>query len=558
MTPWFKKMSRLHRRQPLLIFTVLLFVGIIAGYRWGYALAAGVTVAALLLAVALQFVALYSSGFCLRFKIWTPLAHALVDSGHLPAMLLVLVSGWFIAAGDSGARAREERAFTAAGKSITAVCRVGSEVVVTPLKGKAHKYVFQADAFHLAKGRFALRHLPVTVTWFGGLDTGPQPGELWRLRGSGKVGRRRNGTLYLTFQSGEGRSERLAGADISSWRVRAELARRAVAKRVTKGIEGWGDIPALNQAMLLGSRHEMPRTMRRIFVNSGTIHVFAISGLHIVLVATVLTLVVAAFGVPQIWWALCVGPPLIFYTILTGARPSAVRACLMALLYMLAPLLGRRPNGIAALAGTAVILHIYRPWLIFDIGSVLSFTVMGGLVVFCEPFCRVAQRVCCITQLKEYARMLRMAGSIGRARKVEWLAKFIGYVANSFAVSLAAFLASLPLTACYFGRFTPGGLLANLVIGPCAFMIVVAGCLGVASSYVSSWLAICFNNAAGFFTWIMIKTAQFTVALPCTNFHIVKWSTATVWLWFALLTVFGLWLRLRTPRADGLAWLDDT
>ena len=57
-------------------------------------------------------------------------------------------------------------------------------------------------------------------------------------------------------------------------------------------------------------------------------------------------------------------------------RASAVRACLMALLYLAAPLIGRRPNALMALAGTALIVHALQPWLIFDIGCVLSFTVM--------------------------------------------------------------------------------------------------------------------------------------------------------------------------------------
>lgn len=540
MNKWPEKLINLHRCQPLVGFVVLLFMGIVVGYRFQH-----------------RYLAVGAVALLVALGLYSLLVNRHSRLGGWLAVLLMFALGLAVAAGDRDGREREAALFAQLPKNVTVLCRVGAEVVVTPLKGKAAKHTFDVDSFKVHKGEVQLKRLPVSVAWFGGLEDGPRAGELWQLRGSGKVRKRRNGTLYLAFQSGEGRSKCVAGADGSSWRVRAELARRAAVKRVTIGIEDWGEIAALNQAMLLGRRHAMPAAMRRIFVESGTIHVFAISGLHIMLVAAVLALLVGALGVPQLWWVLYIGPPLIFYTVLTGSRPSAVRACMMALLYFMAPLIGRRPNGTAALAGTALILHVCRPWLIFDVGSVLSFAVMGGLVVFCGPFCRIGASLSRVHKIKEYARMLRTANAGVRARLFEWLAQFIGYLTNSLAVSLAAFLASLPLTACYFGRFTPGGLLANLVIGPCAFMIVVAGFLGVATSFVSSKLAICFNNAAGLFTWIMVKTAEATVALPFTSMRIVRWQTRTVWIWFGLLTLLGLWLHCRRVRSDGLAWLEE-
>jgi competence protein ComEC len=359
----------------------------------------------------------------------------------------------------------------------------------------------------------------------------------------------------LAINSGEERATRQAAISPSAWRARVANARRAATRRVVIGIETWGDIPALNQAMLLGSRHALPPALRRVFVDSGTIHVFAISGLHIVLVAAVLSLAVAVCGVPRTYWVLAIGPPLIFYTALTGARPSAVRACLMALLYLVAPLLGRRPNGLTALAGTALIVYALRPALLFDIGCVLSFTVMGGLVVFCRPFCQAGQRVCRVARLTERANLARAAGKMAHARRLQMLAHAVTWVADSFAVSLAAWLASVPLTAHYFGRFTPGGLFANLVVGPCSFFIVVAGCLGMAASVASDWVAGCFNHAAGCFTWVMVKAAQATAACPGANLRIAPWPLWLVWLWFGALLALAVWLRTRRP--DGLAWLPE-
>ena len=526
-------------RQPLLAAATCLLVGIVCGYRAGAWLA--VAGAALLCACAVVVVR--------------------ASLRSILVALCFLLVGWTLAARDQAGRDDEACRFHALTQPQTYVCRVGPEVTVQPLRGRAAKHTFQAEKLHTGDGTFACRHLPVEVAWFGTAKEAagetPQPGEIWRIRGSGRVRKKRNGLLYLAVNSGEGRASRLAEISPSAWRARVANARRTASRRVVIGIETWGDIPALNQAMLLGNRHVMPPALRRVFVDSGTIHVYSISGLHIVLVAAVLSLAVAACGIPRTYWVLISGPLLIFYTALTGARPPAVRACLMALLYLAAPLIGRRPNALMALAGTALIVHVIQPWLIFDIGSVLSFTVMGGLVAFCRPFCQMGHRLFRVARLTERANLARAAGAKAHARRLNMLAHAITWLSDSFAVSLAAWMASLPLTAHYFGRFTPGGLFANLAVGPCSFFIVVAGCLGVATSTVNGWVAGCFNNAAGFFTWLMVRSAQITVALPGTNMRIKSWPLWLVWLWFGVLLVLAVWLNTRRRRPDGLAWLTD-
>jgi ComEC/Rec2-related protein len=527
-------------RQPLLTATACLLAGIVCGYRidapW-VAMAA----AALLCVCAAIF---------MRTPLW-----------RIFVALCILLVGWTLATRDKAGRDDEAHRFRALAQPQTYVCRVGPEVTVQPLRGHAAKHTFRAEKLRTEDGTFACRHLPAEVIWFGAAEeatgTTPQPGEIWRIRGSGRVRKKRNGLQYLALNSGEDRATRLAEISPSAWRARVANARRTASRRVVIGIETWGDIPALNQAMLLGNRHVMPSALRRVFVDSGTIHVYSISGLHIVLVATVLSLAVSACGIPRTYWVLVSGPLLIFYTALTGARPPAVRACLMALLYLAAPLIGRRPNALMALAGTALIVHALQPWLIFDVGCVLSFTVMGGLVAFCRPFCQAGQRLFRVARLTERANLSRAAGAKARARRLDMLKQAIVWLSNSLAVSLAAWVASLPLTAHYFGRFTPGGVFANLAVGPCSFFIVVAGCLGVATSTVSEWVASCFNNAAGFFTWLMVKSAQITAAFPGANLRIKPWPLWAVWLWFGVLLVLAVWLRTRRRRPDGLAWLTD-
>lgn len=533
-----KTLSDLHARQPMLALMALALVGIALGYRTGcWPLpAAGICVCG---AAAVFF----------RRSFWRQVFF----------LSLFFCLGWFVSALDLDGRRSEARQIEA-----TQVrefrCRVGPEVTVSRRRGNSARYSFKAQGFMSADGALRWRRLPVRVDWYGARDAqgrqAPRSGEEWRLKGKGKVRKARNGLPELVVSTGEERSAKIRDADNISWQARTAAARRQASARIAIGIEGWGDVPVLIQAMLLGQRSEMPRATRRMFADSGTIHVFAISGLHIAFVAGLLVLLVRLTGVSRPYWVVIVAPLLIFYTVATGARPSAVRACVMAILYLSAPLFRRRPNALAALAGTALAVHLIRPWLLFDVGSILSFVVMGGLVMFCAPFIRIARRVCGLDKLDEKIRMFEAAGGKRRARRMRLKKGVLWFFVESFAVSLAAWLASVPLTLFYFGRFTPGGLLANLVVVPCASLIVTAGFMGLLSSFVSSGLAACYNNAAGFFTVVMTKTAEFTAKLPGGNFVVRKWEPWMVGMWFVGLAVLALWLHI-PGRDEGMSWYED-
>jgi competence protein ComEC len=307
--------------------------------------------------------------------------------------------------------------------------------------------------------------------------------------------------------------------------------------------------------MLLGYNSEMPKAMRKIFSDSGTIHVFAVSGLHIAFVAGLLVLLVGMTGVKRIYWVFLIGPLLVGYTLITGARPSAIRACLMALFYFLAPLVGRRPTLLSALMLTAIIVHAWRPDFVFDIGSVLSFSVMLGLIAFMGPFCTFFQTLFGCERLHAQEELLLAAGCTQKAAWIRRMRMCLKFLADSLAVSLAAWLASVPLTGYYFGRFTPGGLLANLVITPCSGLIVIAGTLGLVTSYVNEWVAITFNHAASFLTAIMVKTAEVTAACPGLGFYTGKWAVWQVFVWLIGLLLLRSWMYWRSQPKDGLAWL---
>ena len=333
----------------------------------------------------------------------------------------------------------------------------------------------------------------------------PSPGEKWRCRGwlssnrkttmpSGRFARR---TLWI----GDGMEfERVAEAGRFSAAALAAKCGRRLARNATMGLSRAPEIAAMNRAILLGRREDFPRMRRHSFAVAGTVHVFAISGLHVMMVAgLVKRLLNKVVPSSRVIWAACiVAAPC--YAVLTGMSPSAVRAAAMAVLWMAAPLLGRRPDSLAALSVTAIGVYAMHPERMFDVGCNLSFAVIFGIVVC--------------------ARWTKHNGfKFGRA-----------------FVSTAAWAAGVPIAAHAFGRLAIGSLVANVVVVVAASMAVAIGFMGMAAGFVSPVLAAFFNGAAAGLTWAMAWISESLAGIPWLSRAVRPWTALECAAWY------GFWV----------------
>lgn len=525
----FDALCAFHARQPLVGVAVCLVAGICLGYRFPDALVLLLALASGCLASARArgnwkrpcalFSGTFLAGILLSF------ANLLQRDAECAALLSLPPGERFI-------------------------CRIAPDIRIRNMKGMSARYTFSALELESESG-VRIRRLPVRVNWYGIRPekdknaTAPHGNERWRFTGTFRPVFDRFGLPYVECGVAERASERVAAIDLTTWQGRVEAARRQAARRIAIGIEDWSVVPDLARAILLGARREIPPGVRQMFADSGTVHIFAISGMHIALIAGILGFAVSLLRIPRPYWFFALAPLIVFYTVVTGARPSAVRACLMTLFFFLGPSLGRRPNALASLAATAILVFVFQPWLVFDIGCRLSFAVMLGLVVFYNPFRKIALRISRVERLAERIPLLRAAGNTRLAWWYETGCSVLKNECGVFAVSLAAWLASIPLTAMYFGRFTPVALLANLVIAPVSFLVVLSGCLGLLAGLLSETVAACFNNAAGFFIEILVEVSRFAASVPGGSVQIRKWNTPMVYAWLFLLVLLAAYLRCR-------------
>ena len=136
---------------------------------------------------------------------------------------------------------------------------------------------------------------------------------------------------------------------------------------------------ATAEALLLGNRGHLTPDVERDFIASGTMHLLAISGLHVGILFLFLVRLQNLILVPRTQSLVLAGLVCVFYALLTDLRPSVMRATCFLLLYVLGQSLYRDIRMGSLIGATAILLIVIDPSIAFDIGAWLSFLAIGAL-----------------------------------------------------------------------------------------------------------------------------------------------------------------------------------
>ena len=287
---------------------------------------------------------------------------------------------------------------------------------------------------------------------------------------------------------------------------------RAWAKStLARGLPEKDEALRLLWAMALGARHELPSEEYVPFVRSGTMHIFAISGLHIALLAGILVSLLRALQVSRAWCGVVVIPLIWFYAMATGWQPSAIRSTVMMSIVIAGWSLKRPGNLLNSLAAAALVLLVWDPRQLFQAGFQLSFVVVASIALVLPPLERARDRWLSPDPLLPSELIPRWK---------RWFGLPLRLTATWLTVSLAAWLGSWPLTAYYFHLFSPVTLLANVLIVPLS-SAALASCLG--SLLCGAWFSgatILFNNSAWFWMTLMMRISDAATRLPGAWFYV--------------------------------------
>lgn len=336
----------------------------------------------------------------------------------------------------------------------------------------------------------------------------PRCGERWRCVGYMERSRRDDITArpIMWVRGGKCTAERINCRKGIFEKFIGQL-RRDISRRLEIGHKNNREAIALSHAILLGDKKLLLYRTRQAFIDSGMIHVFAISGLHVMVIAKTL-MFLSTFTLLSVRFSgTAVMPVVWLYVFVTGSPPSAVRAAMMASIVSAAPLFFRRASWITAWAITFIILHLVSPFNLVRAGSAFSFIVMLSLVLSSH----ILDDLC------------------------------TSRLAKALSFSFVAWAAGVPIAARIFGRISIAGILGNVVMVPAAAVATIASITGVASSIFSNQLASYLNNLAGLILSAMSGFATFSARIPFSHLNVYRWSLIECAAWYA--AIIGiLWL----------------
>jgi competence protein ComEC len=235
---------------------------------------------------------------------------------------------------------------------------------------------------------------------------------------------------------------------------------------LSRGLERHPQTLSLYLAMLLGEKAALSTEQQNAFMRSGTFHIFSISGLHVGVIAGAIYLLFYLLRLPH-RPAVATGLVVLwFYVQITGASTPAMRAFLM-IAFLSASRGFRLPgNALAALAAAALVTLLLDPVQLFSTGFQMSYSVVVALLVMGKPLAEkwlAAWRPFALLPPADW-RWWHQAVNWGGAGLL-----------RATAGCWVAFLASAPSGIGYFGIFSPGSLLANLIIIPLSSVAMTAG-----------------------------------------------------------------------------------
>ena len=250
---------------------------------------------------------------------------------------------------------------------------------------------------------------------------------------------------------------------------------------------------SLAQGIILGLRGNIPADVNVEFTRSGTTHILAVSGMNLTILAGLLSIVLARIIGKRfylyVWLTLAV---VWLYTLLSGLTPSVLRAAIMGSLFLAAELLGRQKNAGPALCLAAAIMVGFNPRVLFDVSFQLSALSMAG-IIYLHPILRDG-----------------VSNTVEKIKhKAPLLASPVGFVRDSFSMTLAATLAVWPVSAIYFGTISLAAPFATLLAVPALPFIMSVGSLMSLTGLLWFPAAI----GAGWVLWVFLSYLLLVVGI---------------------------------------------
>lgn len=341
------------------------------------------------------------------------------------------------------------------------------------------------------------------------------------------------------------------------------------------------------KAVILGDKSDMDENVRDLYQDAGIAHLLAVSGLHVSMIGAGLYELLrrklnakhSAFAVSMV---------LFFYMLMTGASGSVIRAVIMLIMSIAAIVCGRNYCMTTAISVSAIIIMMYRPYMIFTSGFQLSFGAVASISLISQNIIRKTENL--IENSDKTEKISEKRGAASRL-KPEGISEILGLKLppgfkksisrknrlpkplNVFIVSASIQLGTLPLIAYHFYKFPVYGILLNFIVIPLLAAVLVSGIALIAVSGILSLVgsmipslpgtsfaaaaartAVVFAAAPGHYVLKLYEVlSSASLRLPYASVCIGRPSMLCIILYYILLTAVIIWfLRPRFVKRAGV------
>ncbi len=288
-------------------------------------------------------------------------------------------------------------------------------------------------------------------------------------------------------------------------RWRAVLLRQLIPDEPEKASDPRRQVLA---ALVLGEKAQADAETLELFQWSGGLHAFAVSGLHVGIVAGLLWLFlrllqrILPFRLPSQVNIICIIIAVGFYVFLTGMAVSSLRAYLMLVLLLSGFLLRRQISPMNLLAAVAIASILISPQQLVQAGFLLSFLVYAAILLI-------------IQTIRNSSPWFGPDSYLPRplyTRFEHAQVKLEAFLRANILISAVAWLISLPILMIYFGSWNPYGMLTNILIAPLLPLVMGMGLLLICTAgipYLGSLVTTLALQASG----LLLGTVSYTASL---------------------------------------------
>ncbi len=231
-----------------------------------------------------------------------------------------------------------------------------------------------------------------------------------------------------------------------------------------------GNEGAFLNGLITGIRSDLTEEVKQEFIDTGTAHIIAVSGLNVVYIILIITIVLSLLRIPLKPRISITIILLIYYCFFTGVSPSIVRATIMGSLILIAIILQRKPAFLNIIGVSAIVILLIDPKQLFDNGFLLSFASLTSIILVHNRL-----EILFISKLKDKAQN-----------------KFHDYtirVIELVLVTFAAVAGTLPFALSMFGKISLVSFFTNIIAIPVSNFSLAIGIFQILISFVSSQLA---------------------------------------------------------------------